>query len=514
MPGGEEVRIGPFIGGLNTLSDQTSIEDFELVEQTNFELDIDGSLVSRPPIATTGITLTLGASGNMKYLGYFVTTGGAPYLIASDGYTSTYYFNGTAWTLITNTISAAAMCQYKDKAWLVAPIGSANPGGTWTPGGGFVADANMPKGACIIGHKERVWVGLGKTATSNGTRLYLSDITGGLPTWPASPNFVDIGPGDGQNIVDLTTYYSDVVIFKQGSTYRYAYDADPSTGSISRISDNIGAADANCFAAYENQLYVLFDNKVYQFTNYNYDRLNLKVPLVADNPAVNLSEYYSISVWSDRVFVAFYDKLFVYSLRTRTWCEWQSDSLTNIGRMLPIPGQQGTSPTAYTYSTVPRANTLYKIIDGVGTPSEDMTCSFLTKNFDYQSPSRFKRLWWWGADVISKVGISVEARPVTYVVSVTWNQLNSGGYTWDALKNAGATWDRLLSPSIVVADSVSTAGLSDGRKFIKFLKSLRFRQIAFSVSVDTDGSSTTAPVRVFSLITKVRDKAGVGQRIS
>lgn len=509
MPG-EEIRIGPFVGGLNTLSDQTSIEDFELAQQTNFELDIDGSLVSRPPIADTGVDMTLGVSGNMKLLGYFVTTGGAPYLIGSDGLSSTYYFDGTNWILITNTIAASAVCQFRDAAWLLAPVGAANPGGTWSPGSGFVTQPNMPKGSCIVAHKERIWVGLGRNTTSNGTRLYLTDLTLGLPTWPASPNFIDIGPGDGQNIVDLTTYYSDIIVFKQGSTYRFSFDSDPSTGTISRVSDNIGAADKGCFAAYENQLYVLFDNKVYLFTNYNYDRLNIKVPLVASNPSVSLSEYYSISVWSDRVFVAFYDKMFVYSLRTRTWCTWESTVLTNIGRILPIPGQQGVEPVAYTYSTTPRTTALYRITDGVDDATESMTCTLVTKNYDYLSPAKFKRLYWWGADVISKVGVSVIASPVTYVTATTWSQVSA--MTW--LSVAGNAWSRPLNVDISVADSVSTQGITGGRKFIKFLKSLRFRQISFTVTATTDGSSATAPVRVFSLVTFVKDKEIVTKRIS
>ena len=119
--------------------------------------------------------------------------------------------------------------------------------------------------------------------------------------------------------------------------------------------------DVNCWASYENQLYVLFDNKVYQFSNYNYDRLNSRVPLKANNPSVTLSEYATISVWSDRLFVSFYDVTYVYSLRTRTWSIWSSSVLENIGRVILVPGEQNVVPLAYTYSTKPRENTLSKI---------------------------------------------------------------------------------------------------------------------------------------------------------
>lgn len=507
MPG-EEIRIGPFVGGLNTFSDASSVEDAELVECVNFELDIDGSLYSRPPIVDIGVDITLGETGNAKYLGYFVTAGGAPYLIASDGLSKTYYYDGTSWHLLTDTISASALCQFNEQAWLLAPIGSTNPGGYWTPTGGWTAQANMPRGACVVANKERLWVGLGENATTNSTRLYLTDIVDGIPTWSSPASYIEIGQGDGQAIVDLVVYYSDLVIFKQGSTYRFAYDADPSVGTVSRVSDNVGATSTGCYAAYENRLYVLFDNKVYEFSNYSFDRMNMKVPLKANNPDVTLSEYYSISVWADRLFVSYYDRTFVYSLRTRVWSEWSSTVLVNIGRILPLPFEQGETPVAFTYATTPRDTTLYRIRDEYGVDSEEMECYFVTKNYDYQTPHRWKRLFWWGVDTLCKTSMDVQVRPISYAMLMSWADL--ADYAWEDLN----TWLRPLDEEFVVSDTVVTESLSGGRKYIKFLKSIRFRQISFRVSVSLDGSSSEGPARVYGLLTGVRDKAMLSERIS
>jgi hypothetical protein len=54
MPGAP-IQVGPFIGGLNTFSDATAIADNELTVCENFELDLDGSLKSRPPIENLAI---------------------------------------------------------------------------------------------------------------------------------------------------------------------------------------------------------------------------------------------------------------------------------------------------------------------------------------------------------------------------------------------------------------------------------------------------------------------------
>ncbi len=511
----QEVRLGPFVGGLNTFSDPTAIGDTEVAQLINLENDIDGSLVNRPPIVRLGATLTSANTTGLNILGFYEAAAGAKYLIASDRNTSTYYFNGATWVLITATFAAAAICQFRDEVWLVSPTTSAAKGGKWTIAAGFTVDANIPNGGCAVAFKDRVWIGPGKDATSNGSRLYLSSITTGVVSWPVVANFIQAGAGDGQNIIDLAVYYESIVVFKQGSTYRFTFSTDPSLGSINRVSDNIGAIDKGCFASYQNSIYVLFDNKVYEFSNYNYNQLNLKVPLKASNPSAVLAEVASISVWADRLFIQYYNSTFVYSLNTRTWSNWSSTDIDYMGRFWAVPGQQGQEPTAYTYRTAKTGYLgLYICKNSIGAATETMTCRVVTKNFDYQTAAKMKRLISWGADVISKVQITGKVTPVTYSTPVTWDQLKNGGYTWGDRLAGMFTWDRPLDFSVTITDPVSTQGQGSGRKYIKFLKSIRFRQVSFELSAVTDGSTATAPFRIFNLVTRVSDKQTVSQKIS
>jgi hypothetical protein len=71
-----------------------------------------------------------------------------------------------------------------------------------------------------------------------------------------------------------------------------------------------------------------------------------------------------------------------------------------------------------------------------------------------------------------------------------------------------------LDFSVTVVDPVSTAGAGNGRKFIKFLKSIRFRQVSFKLEATTDGSTTTAPIRIFNIVTRTAEKQGVSKKIS
>lgn len=517
--GYEEINIGPFVGGLNTLSDQTSIGDVELFQCENFELDQDGSLVSRPPIRK--LTTALSAGKALKLIGYFIDSStGNIYLIGTDRTANTYYLSGGAWVSLTATFAASACVQFRDKLYLVAPLTSANPGGTWTPAGGFVADNNMPKGVSIVQNKERLWIAQGKDATSNGSRVYVTDIVAAAPVWDG--DFITVSQGDGENVVDLCVYNSDLIVFKQKSTWRFAYGTDPATGYLTNLSQTVGINDTGCWTAWEDQLFIVFNNNVYEFSNYNYVRLNTNTPLETDNPSGSITEKINISAWADRVFVSYFEKLFVYNLKNRVWSTWKSDRLTSFGRFFPIPFQQSERPIAYLYSTQPagvdgKANVLFQVVDSIEAGNlsdestfENFTCIFETKNYDYQSPSKWKRLRFWGADVLTRADIDVQAQPVQYGSKITWGEAKLR--TWGDAKVF--TWGRPADVNVVIADSVSISGLTGGRKFIKFLKSLRFRQISFKVSAMTTGTLQDAPVRVYRLSSYVKEKELVTRKLN
>lgn len=525
----EEIRIGPFVGGLNTLSSQSSIDDLELHQMLNFENDRDGSLVSRPPIFTPELTgAGAGADPDISILGYYVEAStGNRYLIGSSSSNDvTYYLTGSTWNILTTEFAATAVLQFRDDLWVLAPAHrSAGTGGIWTPSSVFTAVSNMPSGEAIVANKERLWIAPGKSAATNGSRVWVSDISGGSIVWDG--DFFNVSQGDGQNVVDLAIVYNDLVIFKQRSTYRFSFGADVSTGQVSRISDSIGVTDVHCWASYENQLFVLFDDNVYEFTNYIYTRINYTVPLEGYKSGSDFKHTHCLSVWADRVIVSFYGQTMVYNLMTRTWCEWRRfwnpaniDDFIPIGRVLQIPGETNpdsayvdtglTFTVSYSGFTGLIHNELVTQDSELTTNSEFMYCVAETKAYDYQSPAIWKRLRFWAADVDIKQSIQVFAQPVVFGAQITWGRMDDS--TWDFYKTR--PWGNLLGSSSIEADSVSVEGLGEGRKFIKFLKSLRFRQISFRIEAETRGTLVTAPVRIFSLITYAREKALVTPKIS
>lgn len=509
----EPLVIGPFAGGLNTYDDATAVKDTELVECLNFDPGLEGSLRSRPPFQDLSLPMTLGTSGTPKFLGFYYGSSSTTYLIASDGLSSTWAFTGTAWVLITNTFSAAAVAQFDGKAWLASPVGEVDPGGYWTPGGGFVADTDMPRGDTIVSFKSRLWITPGK-GNLNGTRVYYSKVLG-QPNFWTSPSFVDVGQGDGQDIVLLTTYYNTLVAFRTGSIYAFQFNSDPGQGSVVLLVPNVGISSKECMISYENYLYFMHDEKAYQFVNNNAQQINLKVPFTATSKA-NISIPYSVSLFNNRAIFHYYDTMYVYSLRTRTWTRWKSPAHGAIGQIISpvssLTDQAFVNPSATIASGGGRTNKLLFIRDVFTNATEVYTCELQTKNYNYQLSSNFKRLFWWGVDAVFRTRIRGWAVPVVHNAQVTWGQLYSQGVTWGQL--LGGTWSSPFIGDLSVFSDYDLEGTGPMRKFVKMFKSMRFRQIYFKLIFDTDGSIGTAPVNVFTLTAYVGAKETVSKTVS
>ena len=518
MPG-EAIQVGPFTGGLNTFSDPTAIADNELTVCENFELDLDGSLISRPPFVYRNIDMPLGASGNANILGYFYGPGNVPYLIASDGLSSTYYFNGAAWILITNTFAATSMAQFDNKAWLLAPYGSVNPGGYWEPTGGFVAETEMPRGDTIVAYKQRLWVAGGRDALLNATTMYYSNTLDVIPFWPTfstTTNTIKIGSGDGQAIVRIAVYYNSLVIFRTNSIYSYQFLSDPGAGTISLLVPNIGLSDKKSLVAYENYIYFMYDEKAYEFVNNRAQQLNIKVPFVSGvRTGIDESQARSVSLFNNRIIFSYFNYLYVFGLRTRTWSVWKSTVHGPIGEIFTaVTDNDFEEAITFSSAVVPagpsrEAQTLH-ISDIFTFDSEDFICIAQTKNYNYQSSSTYKRLFWWGVDAVFNGTVTATVTPITFNTSVTWAQMNA--FTWNQV--SVFDWAQPANPGADVQTVRDTTGGAALRKFVKFLKSLRFRQVHYRLEFETDGTVATAPVRFFSLMTYVRAHQRVSKTVT
>lgn len=519
----EPTRLGPFTGGINVASDPSAVADTELVDCLNFELDLDGSLICRPPIVET--TNNSGTTTErLVMIGRAILAGGN-YVFASNA-DGTYAFDGTTWTLVRTGLQARVAVQYQDVVYIVAQTGSANNGGFWD-GAAWTTDVNMPKGEAAVFYKSRMFIVPGILATGGAAhQLRFTDpIPAGTTVlvWPAINN-IPVSQGDGQKLVDIQIYNDNLMLFKQDSTYVLAYDILIADAILRQVNDNIGATTRKCVVSYENSVFVYHEGNVFEVVNYNFQRINLKVPFTLDTTVPGgtvRDEQAFICLFGDRLLVRYFNRIYCYGLRTKTWTRWESSSelLNNFGPLVEFPEivTDLVNVRYFSGSSIHSHENIFVLRNGYGFTTEttltdafNIRCYILTKNYDFGDSHSYKRLAWWGIDVISVGTIVGTATPIIAQVQVFWSDLH--GFTWGDLHLL--TWNNILGNTVSSVVTNVVDPYQAMRKFIKFLKALRFRQVNFQVTLLCDGSISQGPARIFTLTAIVGVKQAVVKQVS
>jgi hypothetical protein len=516
MPG-TVMPIGPFLKGLhNSAGTGEYIADDELFDLVNLEVDSDGSLANRP--AVNSIVPT-GFTGRFKVIGTFFPAGGAKYLVISygsgfgtTGLLSLSTFSITASRAIKSNVAA----QYNNLLFVVPSSDSAaGTGGYWsgasTPA--WTAATRMPNGddACVF--NDRLWITAGLSAVAaNDSYVWYSCLlhpeiwigdTG--PGGGASPNdagFITTESGNGQRTVSILVMNNDLVIFKEHSTFRFNYSTDPAKGGITKISSTIGTPTNRCAVSFDNNnVYVLHDTSVYELYNYTYTKISTVLSMipVIDNNIYSDSQY-GLAIFQNRLFVRYYGREYVFSLQTGRWSRWVSTS--QFSALFIVPNFQGTYAAAFGHS-ISSVNPLQLnyILDhrvtGVGT-NESFNCSIITKTYDFSLPWAYKVLFWWGMAISTSGTTTVSAQIPSSTTNYTWNGLAAKFGTWQGVNSANTPWSN-NAPTIINSVVPPERG-AYAKKFLKFNKKLRFRQVIFNIS--TPAISNTigdACVRIYDI---------------
>jgi hypothetical protein len=493
------LKLGPFSMGLNNVSDPSAIDDKELSVCQNFDFDVNGTPTSRPPIQAESSVGPVVAT-NIDILGFYTSPAGAVYVLGATT-NALYYRSGATWTLITSGLKPVTLTQYLDKVWVVVDPTSGANGGSWSFSAGWSTVASMPKGGAITVFKERLWITGGKNDSVNGSRLYFSAIADGT-TWNGS-DFIDVSKGDGQSLIDLYSLSTNLYLFKNNSTYVLQYDSAPGKGVVNKISNTIGVYDTRCIVQYENVLYIFHGGYLYEMVNYVYNKTNLKVNILRNASGATFNTA-TVSLVGSRVIVQYLNNYFIFYLFTRSWSQWNPPP---VARFWPVPN---TNPQQYIMnSNSVGSNVTYDFFSEYITGRSEAGTVYAkmeTKVFDFDAPNLFKKLYWWGADVTASGTMQAWIIPVRYNVSATWNDVAS--LTWDQILLN--TWDRVQDIDNSITEIVVSSGAQ--RKFYKFLKTVRFRNVYFRLWFTI--SDWVNPTCVFSLTPVVSMKELVPKTVN
>jgi hypothetical protein len=500
---GDTVSIGPFIGGLNTQSDEGAVNDDELVICQNFEVELDGSLRSRAPLVTRNVALP-SASG-WRMLGYFTNSSGVTFPVGAIANGGTYYLSGTSWLLITGSLTASAVAQFNGKLYLLSNYSAS--GGTWD-GTSYVADSAMPKGTSIVAYKGRLWV-------SDTTQVRYSSVIVDSNFWTLGGTYggsFKVAGGDGQSNVKLVLAYGNLLIFRTTSIWSFSYSTDPAYGQQSQLIAGVGLDSPDALESFEGIIYFMYNGAAYTLNGANTSQINPQVPFKSSSRISNYAPF-SVSVVNRKIIFSYYDVMYVWNLRSRTWTTWTTPAYAGVGKFLIYQGAlTGDNTTYITHSSYSSRGTQTLFFTDVYTSeaeSDSYTSIARTKTFDYATPDHFKRIFWWGVDMLSRVSVTGQLLPVVARSTVTWGQVRQ--LTWGQLRQR--TWGSPAAPSIDT--SITAPALSgSSRAFYRFPRAMRFRRMRYQVSLTSNGSMSQAPNKLFGMETVVSVKQLVPRQVS
>jgi hypothetical protein len=526
----ERVTVRTFSGGLNNTSDITTIDDEELHLLENFELDANGSLVSRPPIVKVSESPVEGE--NIRILGYFVTESEDISAIIS-GDSGTYLWNTTSGTYTqVTTIVASGAAQYRDNLYISS---AEEPGGYWD-GSTFTqlntGDNPMPLGEQLILHKSRFFLVSRSPATNKG-RVYFSDVTTigpeatSINDWDPD-NYFDVSRGDGQFITKILSASNEIFIFRTKSTYFFRYSTGPIDGSLEVLDATVGADNELCVSEYEFSYLVLNNGRLYRFVSYQFYPLNdiNRLQFYQTKPSGSLDVFSSLTVFGRRAIVWFGGGTYVLDLESGAWSTWDSPTSEMAWGLLSPRQQNALTPdTIYGITGIVDSNFkgIYRAVDAYLTENvEEITCRAETKAFDFNIPDQWKRLFYWSADVYTSRDVTGVARPIQFTSVINyWDEMEN--YTWDDPEDwveppeyislEDGTWDYPLQKDESVVTELVYPALTPYRVNVTFQKDMRFRRCSFRAVLTTNGTSATGPVRIISLAIHAVTKKGISDNI-
>lgn len=549
-----EISIGPFAGGINRYSDESAINDMEMVDCVNFDIDLDGSLKSRPPwrlMTTNSITtVTTGTStvpANFQlFLGSF-TYGGIRRVYFNDATNGAWvYFvdgpnAGTFTFLFSGKYSKAI--RYNDFVYLIPDVTNADDKGLkiYLDGSLSPQQVNLKRGYSATIYKDRLWI-TGRRGLAPESRLFFSDP--GAPETFQSTSFFDINPGDGDATQDLTVYQDNLVIFKDSATYVLTFDTNPAQAALQVINTDIGVNGPRCVIPYENSVFLLQYNQVYEMVNYDFTRVSVKVPFEYDTTLPDPTSGYAWQdpIWmsriGDRLVARFYNRLYVYHLRLRAWARWDSDDLNirylgyiglidntiaslrnGVNSYVSFSALNGqydvaNNPTAGKWVTGPKMFVLDDQYESTYVENGNLVsspllikCLMKTKAFDFGVSPRYKRLMHWGVDLITGQEVIGLATPTAQAFQSSWDELTS--IQWHNL----GEWQ---SPSFA-NESTSVLGVVGQmlrRRYVRFGNSFRFRIVQFKMEMFASGNTSDGPARLYNITVFMSGKQTVPNEVN
>jgi hypothetical protein len=265
--------------GINTQSDPELIDDSELVTCSNFLIGPRGELVKRD--ARVSWT-TLPSGNSWEILGQFFLSTGAIRTIIWTGnpstkkayYTDTDPTTPSTWTEITTLsgLNVYSAVQLNDAFYIATSAGVHKyiTGTTSTLLASSPVDMDM-----LMSFQTQVF-------GFKGSRLYYTSIIN-ADVWSAPGGFVDIYPGDGDNIKNIVAIGDRILIFKLYSTWILYLADDPAFWQVRGVNPEIGCTSKNAAKNIRGLIYFISQRGFWVTDGVSFTRLSMNIESMLSN---------------------------------------------------------------------------------------------------------------------------------------------------------------------------------------------------------------------------------------
>ena len=504
----EGLVISDFSGGLNNVIDPSLIAENEVSEIKNLVISRTGKLVSRHPIVKVG-TYPTGTTA-ARALGYYRNEDAVVFLvIATNAKTWLYNLTANTWTEAWQ-YPAEDMTTYANKLYL---INSTNGGGYWSKVSSsytFTTVTEMPKGNQIHFTKGRIYVSsravlisTPKTSTLRYSNLASTALGTSIDQFPED-NYIDINEGDGDQLIKIVEGNSELFLFRSNSTYRLSFSAsaDPSLGTLTVMSNSIGADSAQSVVEGDNYLAILHAGTLYQLAGYNFYAFNPanKVQFQVKPSYAGMKQ--AVSKVGQYLLVWHHGYMYCYDTETDLWVEWES--ATEAAHFIEAPRgtflDSAAVPTAY---GVPAQNhftqgLLKLALEFTSTSTELIKCSITTRTYDLGQPSLFKRMFGWELLLVAVNWVEASISPIDVINNpqMTWNDLDN--YTWQEAQENEIAWLPFGAAVPAIVGGLPTS--NPNPQVVKVSGKQTFKRAYFTIKFENNGTTATAPSRLDGIV--------------
>ena len=241
----------------------------------------------------------------IKGLHQFLDTGsGSNDRLISVANTVAYALVSGTWTSKRTGLTANSKTRFTNFVDLVFMVNGVDAMNSWDGGAGNFGTTNCtsaPAASYIDNFRSRVWAG---KVTANPSRLYYSSVAdaSGVILWTGTDSgYIDVAPGDGEDLTGVKKFARAIYAFKNSAVYRiFSINESEPDPQIS-----IGTYSQESITVAKDGMYWHHPSGIYRLRKGETQPIEISRPIYDIIKNVTLANYSEISSWEDDDHVCF-----------------------------------------------------------------------------------------------------------------------------------------------------------------------------------------------------------------